>query len=437
MSTSIRCFEEAISAMTVQGSPVSSQYVFYMHMISQCRVVFDEKLPVPAAIHFDYDHYVLTINPLEKILKESSEITEGDVKQSSIPGFGGFSLLHRVGVLKHEMLHIVFKHPFRSKQLQKRYGNEYKHKIFGIAADCALNQQINRKHLPEKAVYPDTLSIVMKMEIPVGLTTEEYYEILHKACKNDKDKQKALSNFFSLDDHNSWDKSRGDEIIASGMVKRIISKAFEATQKSRGDTPSTYSSWLEMLTRKAQVDWKKMLRHIIGNKRVNAKPTFFRPNRRNPEASYLKGKIKDRIYDLLVVADVSGSVSNEELMYGLNEIHQICKMTSSTVKLIQVDTEACSPEDITKNTKRIDRKACGGTILRPALKKAKERHLIYDAIVVITDGQIDDEDIQAFEATGKKVVWVITSNVDLGLFKRDRMIGTYLRIEENKHIKNT
>ena len=38
-------FEEAISNMTLTASPYFKDYVFYMHLISNCRVIFNTMLP--------------------------------------------------------------------------------------------------------------------------------------------------------------------------------------------------------------------------------------------------------------------------------------------------------------------------------------------------------------------------------------------------------
>ena len=39
-------FDEAITAMTLKGSSFSQEYVFYLYMVAQCRVIFDEDLPI-------------------------------------------------------------------------------------------------------------------------------------------------------------------------------------------------------------------------------------------------------------------------------------------------------------------------------------------------------------------------------------------------------
>lgn len=411
-------FDEAITAMTLKGSSFSQEYVFYLYMIAQCRVIFDEDLPAAAAVNFEYDHFNLFINPKELI-------REGKTKNLPILGFGKLPLAHRIGILKHEMLHIIYKFNLRALLLQQKYGDDYSHKIDNMASDCALNQDINPQHLPGYVVTPVNLQKYMDITVPPNLTTEHYYELLNKS----KSKFNGDEPLEILDDHDKWEEIKGDPMIAQAIVKSMVEKAMVNTQKSMGSIPSSYGSWLELLTNKHQLNWKQLLRRVVGNKKANVRSTIYKPNRRNPDAMHLKGKTKDYVFDLLVVTDVSGSVSDKELLYGLTEIKQICKTTASSVKLIQVDSVAYPPEDIKKNLISFNRKACGGTVLAPAIDMAKEHDLNFNAVVVITDGHIDRSDIVAYEALNKRVIWVITSSEDIEKFNSNKMTGCALSMD--------
>lgn len=403
-------FDEAVTAMTIHSSPYAKDYIFYLYLLSKCNVVFKNDLKAPAAVNFEYDHYNLFINLSDYI---------GTSKKDEEPrlGFGKLPLAHRIGIIKHEMLHIVYSFNVRRKELQASYPGTYDADLANVAEDCALNQDINREHLPRYAIYPDTLQQYLGIPVKVGESTEYYYKLL----MDNTDKTQKLSKLSTLDSHDI--PSIGDTDIQQIITKSMIETAAESTLKAQGTLPEKYASWVDMFTAKAQLDWKKLLNKVLGNKRVNTKTSIYKPNRRNPNAMYLKGKIKDRLFDLLVVADVSGSVSDKELLYGLNEIRQICKNTSSSVKLIQIDTHPYEPEDIKVNASSFKRKAHGGTILYPALQKAKECKIRYDAVVVITDGYISEEDKTKFMQTNKKIIWVLTDNVNPNTFTMGKMVG--------------
>ena len=125
---------------------------------------------------------------------------------------------------------------------------------------------------------------------------------------------------------------------------------------------------------------------------------------------HIKGKTKDRVFDLLVISDVSGSVSDDALIEVWNEITGIAKVTNTPCQLIQIDTQPYPPQELKRNTSKLERKASGGTILAPALERAKQHRVPYDALVVTTDGYLYADDVQPFIDTGKRVIWLIESN---------------------------
>jgi predicted metal-dependent peptidase len=135
-----------------------------------------------------------------------------------------------------------------------------------------------------------------------------------------------------------------------------------------------------------------------------------RLDRRFPSREDLRGKVKDRTFDLLVVADVSGSMSHDALISTIGEVRHICDVTKTDVDLIQVDTFAHDPEKLSKKTKILERKGTGGTYLSAALDKANEHGLNYNAVVVVTDGGLLSSDVSKFRALNKKIIWLIESN---------------------------
>jgi predicted metal-dependent peptidase len=401
-------WNETISAITREGTPYTADYIFYMYMVSQCRIKFDPELPAPAAVNFEYDHFNLFIN---------------------LDQWSTLLLDHRVGILKHEMLHLLYQHIFRKE--------DRIHENFNFAADCAENQQIKREHLPTGAVLPDTLAKLLTkqsgktVKVPPNLSAEDYYDLIMKVVNENPDKfpsrAMAGNGDSDVDDHGKWEEGKGDPNIAKNMAKAMLDKAADQTQKSRGNLPSEYAQLVELLGATPKVRWQQVLKKVAGNKRVDAVRTFYKPNRRLPDMMHVKGTVKDRKYDLLVVADVSGSVSNEELLYGLNEIQHISRLTGTATKLVQVDTDAYPPENIGSKVRSFKRKAAGGTNLHPALEMANNHGINYNAIVVITDGYLCTSDINVFANTGKKVIWLLTEMVEQGSFNQGKMQSFQLK----------
>lgn len=369
----------------------SKDYLFYAHMIGQCSIKIDENMPSPAGVAFSIDHYNLYINPTM---------------------FDEFSLVERLAILKHEMLHILYDHVGRKE--------DRVHLPWNYSSDCALNQDINPEHLPDCAITPKTLGEMLELYVKPNESSEFYYDLIKEKAEEmqqnedgegqgegDSSDGKSSGKPRLLDNHDKWEESQGDKDLQQDITKKMVEKSQEETIKGKGNLPHQTGDWLDMHSRKNEVSWKKVLRGIVGNKRVGKRSTIMRQDRRMPNRPELRGKLKDRVFDLLVVGDVSGSMCDEAVITTLGEVRHICDITKTAVNLIQVDTEAYAPEKLDKKTKIIERKACGGTYLYPAIEMANKHNLEYNAIVVLTDGGLFNSDIEKFKSLNKKVIWLI------------------------------
>jgi len=387
-------FDEAIANMTMVTSPFYREYVFYMHLLSQCKIVFTASLQAAAGVTFKNDRYILYINP-------SDVIYEGPDKEGKPIKVLGFCkempIEHRIGIIKHEMLHVSLGHLLRveDKNFQK----------YNIASDCALDQEIDRNHLPDYALYPDNIPTKEK-NVLWNQTAEYYYEILDIEDQENEGNGQGPS----LDDHSLWEEIEGDPALQQELTKNMVEKAGNEAIKSAGTLPSNYSQMIDKLSIRREVDWKKVLRSIVGNKKANQRKTLMRRDRRLPFANWIKGKTKNRIFELGVISDVSGSVQDEALTEVWGEIISICDMFNTPVTMVQVDTEPSPPEKLTKKTKLVERKACGGTVLSPAINQFKDSNISFDALVVTTDGYLFDDDILPFQKLNKPIIWLVESN---------------------------
>ena len=376
-------FEETMTAMMIQSSPLSQTYLFYAAMILQCGLVFDTQMEAPASVHFDIDHYVLSINPTS---------------------FNEFTLEERCGVLTHEMSHILNGHLIRFEDREN-------FKKWNYATDCAINQFIS--HLPQGCITPTNLPVKKGIKVPVRVNSEQYYDLIDddQLPPDNSDGGSGNGDGNPLDDHSGWNKSKGqNETLQKDIAKGMMDKAANETQKGRGNLPSAFSDWLEINTSSNQISWQRVLRNLTGNKRVNTRRTIMRSDRRFPKREDLKGRTKDRMFNLLLIGDESGSVSSSELIQGIAEVQNICKMTKTALDYIAIDTEAHAPVKVTATQRTFNRVASGGTNLHPALDMAAKHRIDFQAIVVITDGGLCSSDVAHFEACGKRVIWLITSD---------------------------
>jgi predicted metal-dependent peptidase len=390
-------FDEAIANMSMATSPYFKDYVFYLHLLAQCKVVFTESLKAAAGVGFKNDSYVLYINTAEVIGTSGSG--------EDILGFTNkMPLEHRIGILKHEMLHVALGHLIRVKDGDKDFMK------YNIASDCALDQEIPKEHLPSYAIYPDNNFPTKEKNILWGQTAEYYYELIDdeslQSPENEGEGPSGPGN-YTIDDHSSWQEIEGDATLQQEMTKNMVEKAATETQKAKGNLPVGYGEMIDNLTMRREVDWKQILRRIVGNKKANQRKTLLRRDRRLPFANWIKGKTKDRIFELAVVSDVSGSVSDTALVELWGEVIHICDLYNTPVTLVQVDTEPSKPEPLTKQTKTVERKACGGTYLSPAITKLQETNNKFDALVITTDNYLFEDDIDPFLALKVPIIWLV------------------------------
>lgn len=413
-------FDETIAVMSTNvNDEYYKMYNFYVHLIARCRIQFETDLQAPAGVYFSINKFVLVINPVL---------------------FNPFSLSQRLSILKHEMLHICYNHINR---FPIKVYNPYQ---ANMAMDCAINQQIPKHHfgdLASEICLPENFTKMAKeqynvdMTFPQNLTAEQYYELLEKlkqeqknqkqnddsdnssdgddgdgSGKNKNNKEENNNNSGKspkiIDSHDIWERSEGSPQLAKEIAGDLLKRA---TQKARGHLPNNLNEMLEVLFEKPQINWQQVTRRIVGNKKSNFRRVIYKPNRRMPGRHELKGSIKDTTFELVVVVDESGSMSNDEIIYGLNEIRQICKMQDSKLKILHVDTEVKEISEFSHKSTNFNRKSSGGTHMYPAIEYLYNNKIQFDAILFITDGGI--ENLNSWDIKPNKPIIFLTTDIDI------------------------
>jgi len=456
--------EEAIVQMITYNNNSRESLLWYGHLVTQCEIKRDLNLPAPAGVRFMFNKYELFINPLL---------------------FGLYSTEEQIAILKHEMLHIINLHIIRQKDRDPKKWN--------YATDIAINQLI--PNIPLDGLTPEKFSLEKNLsaeqyyaQIPTEFTDDENQEGQGQPqqgqgssqscsggqCQSDGngesqqggqgqgngegdeqqdgqggsgepndedviDDEQKLKDLISraldkaqegqLGDHSKWGESQGNEQAAKEITRQM---AETATEKSRGMTPGEAEGAIQLLKMKEQIDWKKELRRIVGHKKAFSRLTIKKRDRRFPNRKDLRGKTRDHVADILVVLDVSGSMSDEEIVYGLNEIQAIAEKAGAGVKIIQVDTEPKIVEDFDPNAKTFNRMGYGGTYLWPAIEFANKEKIRFDACVLITDGWIENEWPQD-EIPKVPFIWLVTgdeNNLSLDIGNYKRMKKHTLKIEK-------
>jgi len=269
--------------------------------------------------------------------------------------FAEMSEKHVKGVLIHEFYHLVFEH------VTSRKPEGVPHLMWNVAADLSINCLIGKDNLPESCCYPGEGQFE---KYPSGKTAEYYLKMLQndeqfkkeggEGCKGEGDsdgsgegsgsagdesgnepgsgKGNALGD-SQFDSHEGWGEvSEEAKQIAQERIKDMIKKASDETNaQSRGWGSVSSQVKKDIMERlKTRVNWKKVLRAFIGNaQRADRTSSIKRINRRFP---YIHpGRKVNRMANIAISIDQSGSVSDAELNAFFNELNKLADLATFTV----------------------------------------------------------------------------------------------------------
>jgi len=312
---------------------------------------------------------------------------------------------HRAGVLKHEFYHLVFEH------VTGRLPEEGMTKMWNFATDLAINSNLMNE-LPEGALIPGQGHFE---DMPVGLTAEAYFGLLKKKQEEKEEEGEGQEGEGGegeddggqgdgqpgdgdgngqggqggepqeFDDHSGW--GEGDNTaneIAKQRLKETIKKAAEEASKAGnwGTVPGdTRREILDRLV--AKVDWKKVLRYFIKtSQKANRSSTVKRINRRY--AYVHPGKKTNRVAQIAISIDQSGSVDDQMLALFFAELNKLANLAEFTV--VPFDTRV--DESLVYvwkkgETRKRERVMCGGTCFDAPTEYVNKGS--FDGHIILTD----------------------------------------------------
>ena len=297
----------------------------------------------------------------------------------------------QLGILRHELMHILFKHITSSEY----FGD---HDKFNKAADCEVNS-----YIPILQKDPYCYPAYWNLENNKG--TKFYYENLPD--EPDQPQGNDGNNYDPNDSHASWkdfqDLSDAEKELVNQQIDYQAKNTAEHVQKLIGSIPGELKEYLDSLFKiKPQVfNWKAYFRRVIGNLITSELYlTRMRPSRRFPDSRGVKFKRKPHV---LVGVDTSGSVNDKELEDFFSEIYYLWK-SGVKVTIAQVDTKIEHIEEYNgKFNKEIYGR--GGTEFTSLINYYNERKKDFSTLVIFTDGYVS-LNLPSF----RNGVWVITKN---------------------------
>lgn len=247
---------------------------FYGHILVGMTKVFDTHMKYCAGVSV-HTNIALYINPAQYF-----EIEEK----------------LRVGILKHEILHVILKHILRSKDLPlKNRAN--------VAGDLAINPIVGKDNLPNWVLFPALY------ELPDNLTMEQYYTRLPESkvilLMGSGSGDLIPEGYKQIDEHDWEELSPLDEVLAEVIVDDAVRKA----TKHAGTVPGEIKDLIHY-KEKAVIPWQTVLKRFLGNARANITWTKKRYSKRYQTRPGTKLAAQATI---AIAVDTSGSIEQEYL----------------------------------------------------------------------------------------------------------------------------
>ena len=259
------------------------------------------------------------------------------------------------GVMKHEFYHLIFEH------VTGRLPPGGLSKRWNVATDLAINTHL-QSELPENCLMPGQEGTLWE-ELEHGKPAEWYMANIPWPEEPEGDGNgggggggdgpvQDGQGEDGVGTHDEWKNiSENVREIAKERLKSNVKKAAqEAASKGWGTVSGTCRD--EIMKRLAtHVDWKKVLRYFIKtSQRANKRSSMKSINRRYP---YIHpGRKTNRVAQIAISIDQSGSVSNEMLNAFFNELNKLSSLANFTV--IPFDTEVAKDKVyVWKKTKSV------------------------------------------------------------------------------------
>ncbi len=314
----------------------------------------------------------------------------------------GHSIDQLIGVLIHEIWHVVLKHHLRCDKLisvkniedEKKFATSRK---WNKAADYAINPMV----LEDGKVLPEGGFVDSKFH---NHSSEQIYDLLPD--DDDGGGGCEWGQVLSPGDMTEDEIREAEQDVETSVRQAAM------TAKARGKVPGS----VEKLIREwdeAKVDWQARLwRACDSYGGIIEDETWERPNRRFiQQGMYLPSAITYGPGTIAAAADTSGSVSDQEYKACMTEVSAIMQtcMPEKFI-LIQCDADIQGEPEVFENgdefPTEITRRGYGGTSFKPPFDWLKKQEIRPQFMIYLTDGECSWP-----KEPDYPVIWVITTKI--------------------------
>lgn len=345
--------------------------------------------------------------------------------------FKALDIPQRKNAVKHELLHMVFKH------MDDYWNKTENDSLLNLAMDLEVVSYLDENYLTEKDQSVHNLFTMFNLDKKLG--TKTYYEFLKKfqddssndsqnnsqgnssgnssqndsqdnqgnnpnqndSSQDNQEDNSSQNNSLPKPKHDFCDKDFKDDLNKSTSSQKetetIISKLIANNTKNtiqniaqeakqRGTLPNEAVDYLEKnIKAYTEIPWNIHLRRIV---KTAASVTRKKGKRRESERfeGFYKNTNK-KIVDVLVAIDTSGSIDEVLLEKFISELRGLYNSIDVNIEVVQCDVKIHTRETFTKQYKIDKIYGRGGTSFMPVVEAFKESNA--NALIYYTDGYGD------------------------------------------------
>ena len=311
--------------------------------------------------------------------------------------------LTTAGLVLHENLHVILKHIIRHKDLMKQDA-----RLANMAMDYVVNDIIvnlkdkNLAKLPDGGLYDPMFH---------DWSVRQVYDYLKKEQDEGGGGGRKGGPLDEHDGSQSESMSAEDAKKFSDKITEAIQQGAMLAGKFGVTVPRVIKDLME-----PKVDWRESLREFVtSSTRGVDEYTWTRFNRRRlSDDYYLPSTINEKVGEVVVAIDTSGSINNAQIAEFASELVSICDTVSpDRVRVIWWDHRVHGEQIFEGNyagiASMLKPVGGGGTRVSSVGEYINNNNVTADCVIVFTDGHVESDikwDISA------PTLWLVTHKRD-------------------------
>jgi predicted metal-dependent peptidase len=347
-----------------------------------------------------------------------------------------------MGILAHEVSHIIFEHMDRRKTRKAQ--------IFNVACDIIVNNLLvnNGFELLENGLIPNRNSLTLKNPLDnkkkVELTKldRKIAEGVYKEIEGLFPNLDGEGGYTPIDEHIEEGESTGEGTgtgkIPKGIGKGIPLKPIDWKKKmteayyhskNAGITPMGIERHIEGILHPKRSYYEILYRYIVNE--IPYDYSYSYPSKKSHAIGVYLPHTKKEHIEMVAVIDTSGSINAQtDLKQFLEGIVDITKSFQSVkMTILSCDTQVHSIHEIDNGSideiMKMKLKGGGGTKFTPAFKWINENKPTAKLVIFFTDGFNADGKPNTY---GLNVIWLLTKN---GSSEHLKDTGLILEVGDN------